>query len=302
MLDQAMGGRNAPEVEFMIRQRLWKLSSLCIPVFLLLAAGVQANEGDGGAARGAKLVQWLGCMECHTVHGKGAGIFAEVKAPEWAGSLGTTVEMESGEQVEVTTAYLFKSIMEPDAQVVKGYPAGKMPTKFAYMPEKDVAAIVAYIESLSPPQASEAESPVETRVDVTQDEVQGQEIDEDVTRGAKLVQWLGCMECHTVHGKGAGIFAEVKAPEWAGSLGTTVEMESGEEIEVTPEYLFKSIMDPDASVVKGYPAGKMPTRFAQLPEKDVAAIVAYICSLSAPVATPPKASERVLTEVAAQQQ
>lgn len=244
----------------MVGQRLWKFSSLCIPAFLLLAAAVQGEDED--VARGKKLVTRLGCMECHTALGKGAGIFAQVKAPEWARTLGTMVEMENGEEVEVTWDYLITSITKPDAQIVKGYPAGKMPKNFAYLPKKDVAAIVTYIESLTPSEASEANPFVKKS--------------RDVARGAKLIQWLGCMECHAAQGK---------APAWAETLGTTVEMESGEEFKVTRDYLVKSIMEPDAHVVKGYSAGEMPTWFAELPKKDLAAIVAYIESLTTSAAT-----------------
>lgn len=251
----------------MVSQRLWKFSSLCIPAFLLLAAAVQGEDEDADAVRGEKLITRLGCMECHTARGKGAGIFAEVKAPEWADSLGTTVEMESGEEVEVTWDYLLKSITEPDVQVVKGYPAGKMPKNFAYLPKKDLAAIVAYIESLTP----EA-PPINPFVKKSR----------DAARGKKLIQWLGCMECHTADGK---------APEWAESLGTTVEMETGEHVKFTTDYLLKSITEPDAHVVKGYPAGEMPAWFAELPKKDLTAIVAYIESLTPLAVTRPEPPE-----------
>jgi plastocyanin len=62
---------------------------------------------------------------------------------------GETVELEGGEQVEVTEAYLLRSIMQPDAQVVKDYPSGKMPSRFANLQEEDLASLVSYVKVLS---------------------------------------------------------------------------------------------------------------------------------------------------------
>lgn len=63
----------------------------------------------------------------------------------------------------------------------------------------------------------------------------------ELARGAKLVQWLGCTECHTVHGKGAGVRPAARAPEWADTLGTMVKIQGGEEVEITRDYLVTSI-------------------------------------------------------------
>lgn len=49
----------------------------------------------------------------------------------------------------MTEAYLRESITDPERRVVKGYPAGKMPTRFTHLPEKQLAAIVAYVKGLS---------------------------------------------------------------------------------------------------------------------------------------------------------
>lgn len=139
-------------------------------------------------ARGAKLIRWLGCTECHTVHGKGAGVRAGVKAPEWADTLGTIVKMQSGEEVEITRDYLVKSITEPNSQIVSGYSAGKMPGRFAYLPEKDVTAIVTYIETLTKAKSSPIDPPVKKSTDAALVEVQPQEKDESAIHRANLVQ------------------------------------------------------------------------------------------------------------------
>lgn len=123
---------------------------VCTLAFLFLAPFAHAQGGD--PVRGEKLVNALGCMECHTINGVGGG---EVKAPEWVDVFGKTEELEGGDTVVVDEAYLRESIQNPDIKVVKGYPAGKMPPKFKFLPEEDLAGMVAFIKSLSVVEAAE---------------------------------------------------------------------------------------------------------------------------------------------------
>ena len=127
------------------QKQLIQVTVLCSLTFLF---GIDLAGGQiGDPTRGDKLVRRLGCRSCHTVKGEGGG--GETRAPELAGIYGKTVEMENGEKVKVTDEYVRESITEPDAKVVKGYPAGKMPVRFAHLRKKDLASIVAYIRSLS---------------------------------------------------------------------------------------------------------------------------------------------------------
>ena len=123
---------------------------VCSLAFMFLAPFAHGQAGD--PARGEKLIDALGCLECHTIHGEGGG---EVKAPEWVDVFGKTEELEDGEIVVVDEAYLHESIRNPDIKVVKGYLAGKMPPKFKFLPEDDVAGMVAYIKSLTVVESAE---------------------------------------------------------------------------------------------------------------------------------------------------
>jgi len=102
----------------------------------------------------------------------------------------------------------------------------------------------------------------------------------EVTRGANLFTQLGCAACHTVHGKGGN--PGVKAPEMGGLFGSVIELEDGQHIQVTEEYVLESIIDPDAKVHKGYTAGIMPKAFAYLEPADLEALIAFLKSLSGP--------------------
>ncbi|MBP88645.1 MAG: hypothetical protein CMJ64_18345 [Planctomycetaceae bacterium] len=145
------------------RKQLVRLTVLCSVAFCAASAIGQ----DGDPVRGQKLFRNLGCQTCHTVRGVGgpsgsAGGATETKAPELAGIFGTMVEMADGAKVKVTDEYLLQSITAPKALVCldhetnRPYPADKMPDRFKFLPQPDLAALVAYIKLLSGVVASEA--------------------------------------------------------------------------------------------------------------------------------------------------
>lgn len=101
-----------------------------------------ALPADALTAKGQQIAQSKGCVACHTADGS-AGV-----GPTWKGLAGKTDTMADGTSVLADETYLKRSIREPQAQVVKGFPP--------IMPKGDVsdeelAALVAYIESLGAP-------------------------------------------------------------------------------------------------------------------------------------------------------
>ncbi len=80
-------------------------------------------------------------MSCHRESGGGIG-------PDWDGLAGSTVTLEDGSTVVADEAYLTLAITDPDAQIVDGYDI-RMPAND--LGDDDVAAIVAYIQSLADP-------------------------------------------------------------------------------------------------------------------------------------------------------
>jgi cytochrome c oxidase subunit 2 len=92
--------------------------------------------------------------------------------------------------------------------------------------------------------------------------------------GQLAAQQFGCLACHTVDG------SVVVGPSWQGIAGTEKTLEDGSTVIVDADYLFKSIIDPDAQVVAGYPASVMPQNFAEiLSEEQIQQITAFILSL-----------------------
>jgi len=109
------------------------------------------GEGEGESPRTADLVS-LGrevaaqraCLSCHTVDGQ-----AHV-GPSWARLYGSSVRLAGGGTVIADEAYLTRSMMDPDHEIVAGFKA-VMPTYRGVLREAEVAALVEYIKSLREP-------------------------------------------------------------------------------------------------------------------------------------------------------
>ena len=65
--------------------------------------------------------------------------------PSWTGLAGSEVELDDGTVVVADEEYLTRSIVEPNAQIVKGY-SGIMPVRS--LDDDQVAAIVTYLQEL----------------------------------------------------------------------------------------------------------------------------------------------------------
>lgn len=119
-----------------------------------LSAGCGSGGGGGGddtgpalppeAQRGRTLVEERGCLSCHAVDNRrGAG-------PSWKGLAGSEVRLADGRTVVADTAYLRRSILEPDADLVAGFPAGLMSSviRSGTVTPDEADAIVRYLETL----------------------------------------------------------------------------------------------------------------------------------------------------------
>jgi cytochrome c oxidase subunit 2 len=90
--------------------------------------------------------------------------------------------------------------------------------------------------------------------------------------GAQLFQNLGCQSCHRDNGSGAG-------PSLVGLWEEEVELEGGQTVTADIDYVRRSILDPHAELVAGYPP-IMPTYEGQINEEELLTLVEYIRSLS----------------------
>lgn len=102
--------------------------------------GVDVELSEAGA-RGQELYQQSGCAGCHGRAGEG-GV-----GPVLAGIADTERPLLDGTTVLADQAYLVRSIMEPNAQLVDGYSL-RMPSNDLTRAEVD--DIIAFIRELEP--------------------------------------------------------------------------------------------------------------------------------------------------------
>ncbi|HEX2974667.1 MAG TPA: cytochrome c oxidase subunit II [Bacteroidales bacterium] len=95
--------------------------------------------------------------------------------------------------------------------------------------------------------------------------------------GAALIKTNGCNACHSVDG------SKIVGPTFKGLFGKQITVVSnGKETNVTAdeEYIKRSIYDPNAEIVKGYPQGLMQSYKATLNDNDISKIIEYFKSLN----------------------
>jgi cytochrome c oxidase subunit 2 len=102
-------------------------------------------EGNGQlslADRGKELFAAKACIGCHSLDG------SRLVGPSYKGLFGSMVELESGGPVKADEDYIRESILEPNAKIVKTFPAGVMPTFAGQLNDDDVKALIEFIKSV----------------------------------------------------------------------------------------------------------------------------------------------------------
>jgi cytochrome c oxidase subunit 2 len=101
-------------------------------------------------ATGERLFAQLGCTTCHH-----AG--SDAKGPALGGLFGRPVTLADGRTVVADEAYLRRSILRPEADIVAGWPS-QMPSFQGQISEENVLELINYIKSL-PAATSAAATP-----------------------------------------------------------------------------------------------------------------------------------------------
>lgn len=126
------------------------LAAHFIGVFLHLPApGVltaSAAPPDPAVLRGKTLFQTQTCATCHMQGSAQLG-------PSLYGIYGSVQELADGSSVTVDDTYLQSSILDPSAQIVKGF-AAAMPSFAGKLDDEQLSDLVAYIRSLTPTAAA----------------------------------------------------------------------------------------------------------------------------------------------------
>jgi cytochrome c oxidase subunit 2 len=107
------------------------------------AAGLVNKAVKDPIERGKTFVEANGCASCHSADG------SRLVGPSFKGLYGSEVELVDGTKVSADASYLQKSILEPNAQIVKGYAPNVMPGDFGYVLTADqVNDIIEYVKTL----------------------------------------------------------------------------------------------------------------------------------------------------------
>lgn len=92
---------------------------------------------------GERLARDNGCFACHSIDGNdGVG-------PTWKGLFGSEKTLVSGEDLQVDENYLYEAIVNPNSQIVLGYPANVMASNYGEIfSEEEINNMIEFIKSL----------------------------------------------------------------------------------------------------------------------------------------------------------
>ncbi len=133
-----------PEAEF---ERWYASAGAEVEAF---AEATEAVEVDKAALReklikqGQRLIKTKGCMACHSMDG------TRLVGPSFKGIWGKTeTVIANGEEktIVVDEAYLRRSMLEPNVEIVKGYPPA-MPPQGGILNEQEIQAIIEFLKTL----------------------------------------------------------------------------------------------------------------------------------------------------------
>lgn len=103
-------------------------------------------------------------------------------------------------------------------------------------------------------------------------EIKEANISDPVELGSRLFNRKGCTSCHSVGSN------KIIGPGLANLFGKKREFSNADSVVADNEYIRESILNPNAKVVKGYPA-KMNSFAGQLSEKEIGYLIDYIKTL-----------------------
>lgn len=118
-------------------------------------AGEPVRPASNVVEEGRRIASEKGCLKCHSVDG------SRHIGPTWVNLYLRHELLETGKEIVADEAYLTKSMMDPGADIVKGY-QNVMPTYQGNLAPPEAAAVVEFIKSLrtSAVSAGPSEAPV----------------------------------------------------------------------------------------------------------------------------------------------
>jgi cytochrome c oxidase subunit 2 len=110
------------------------------------AALAKAGAGSAVSDQGLTIMKFQGCMACHSTDG------SKIVGPTYLNLFGKQeVVSRNGSDVTITVddEYIKRSIFDPNADLVKGYPKGLMQSYKGKVSDSDIEKIIEYLKSLN---------------------------------------------------------------------------------------------------------------------------------------------------------
>jgi len=106
----------------------------------------KAGTGSAVSDQGLTIMRFQGCMACHSTDG------SKIVGPTYLNLFGKQqVVSKDGADVTITAdeEYIKRSILDPNAEIVKGYPKGLMQSYKGKISDADMAKIIDYLKTLN---------------------------------------------------------------------------------------------------------------------------------------------------------
>jgi cytochrome c oxidase subunit 2 len=212
--------------------------------------------------RGKKLFNDKGCNACHSLDG------SRKVGPSFLQLFGKKEPLEGGGEALVDENYIKESILHPAAKVVASYPPS-MPSFEGQLKDEEIGNIIAFIRDLKEPVVEEA--PLEEAPEKPESEMTPAERGEAIYKNAANM----CVTCHSIDG------SKLVGPSFKGLYGHTGKLADGSTYTADDAYIKKSIREPQAQTVEGFPATGMPAIFTpeKLSDEKIADLIEYFKTL-----------------------
>jgi cytochrome c oxidase subunit 2 len=105
-----------------------------------------AAAGNAPGAAGEAIMRTQGCFACHTTDG------SKLIGPSYLNLYASQqVVLRDGKEITITVndEYIRRSILDPNADITKGFPSGLMQSFRSTISDDDIAKIIEYLKTLN---------------------------------------------------------------------------------------------------------------------------------------------------------
>lgn len=105
-----------------------------------------AAAGNAPGAAGEAIMRTQGCFACHTTDG------SKLIGPSYLNLYGSQqVVLREGKEITITAndEYIKRSILDPNADITKGFPSGLMQSFRSTISDDDIAKIIEYLKTIN---------------------------------------------------------------------------------------------------------------------------------------------------------